>query len=587
MPAAPNQTYLTHAFDQSCGLGGTNSMYSPDILQTPDMDASPISADSMHISDLLGLRTPRGTSLVNPSRQLAPSIMNLTGDQRFSTNVENSVLESSIMSISDKPDRKGYVHERCGHSPKTSDNRSSSRLTLDISRARNPMFNRNNGSPPFSDSSASTGSSGFEIGFFPHNIQTCRSDSPISEASSNNSAESISNHMVSNSPCRCNNVGCDVTKVKLNLLNLQNNSEASSHSTDSGVMNLHFASPTADQQDGSCAWPLTEQGIANVQNLHVIRCMSGMTNAQLMQTYEFISRILQTNDALEMEARCHRTAAGHAEAQFTWCGTLPNRSYMGPYSSKVFLGGLPWDITEEMLICSFRQFGNVKVEWPGKEQAIAQPKGYAYIIFENEMQVKLLLESCREGIDENEGSFYYKIPSRRSRPKEVQVIPWSINDSNYSVKIFQKLEPQKTVFVGALHGMMNAEGLFRVMDDLFGGVLYAGIDTDKNKYPIGSARVTFNNDQSYAKAVGAAFVDIKTSKFTKKVQIDPYLEDSPCSLCSIQVGPYFCRENGCFRYFCTKCWKLHHHSSTRTHKPLMRNSSKHAALTNSIAVSSH
>lgn len=77
-------------------------------------------------------------------------------------------------------------------------------------------------------------------------------------------------------------------------------------------------------------------------------------------------------------------------------------------------------------------------------------------------------------MDENEGSFYYKIPSRRSRPKEVQVIPWSINDSNYSVKTFQKLDPQKTVFVGALHGMMNAEGLFRVMNDLFGGVLYAG-----------------------------------------------------------------------------------------------------------------
>jgi cytoplasmic polyadenylation element-binding protein len=77
-------------------------------------------------------------------------------------------------------------------------------------------------------------------------------------------------------------------------------------------------------------------------------------------------------------------------------------------------------------------------------------------------------------VDENEGSFYYKIPSRRSKPKEVQVIPWSINDSNYSVKTFQKLDPLKTVFVGALHGMMNAEGLFRVMNDLFGGVLYAG-----------------------------------------------------------------------------------------------------------------
>jgi len=213
------------------------------------------------------------------------------------------------------------------------------------------------------------------------------------------------------------------------------------------------------------------------------------------------------------------------------------------------------------------------------------------------LQVKLLLESCREGVDENEGSFYYKIPSRKSKPKEVQVIPWSIDDSNYSVKTFPKLDPLKTVFCGALHGMMNAEGLFRVMDDLFGGVLYAGkspwdldnciqkklescrwevlcttfkmktfvfglgldsvphicrfvwkirtfvshepnvqnifssvpysnrtnlilgIDTDKKKYPIGSGRVTFDNYKSFVKAVTAAFVDVKTPKFNKKVCI--------------------------------------------------------------------
>ncbi|KAK7588069.1 hypothetical protein V9T40_005314 [Parthenolecanium corni] len=97
-------------------------------------------------------------------------------------------------------------------------------------------------------------------------------------------------------------------------------------------------------------------------------------------------------------------------AQFTWSGKLPKRSFKrGPYSSKVFLGGVSWDITEEMLICSFHRFGNVKVELLGKD-SIAQPKGYAYIIFENEMQVKLLLESCREGVDENEDSFYYIIP---------------------------------------------------------------------------------------------------------------------------------------------------------------------------------
>lgn len=41
------------------------------------------------------------------------------------------------------------------------------------------------------------------------------------------------------------------------------------------------------------------------------------------------------------------------------------------------------------------------------------------------------------------------------------------------------------MFVGGLHGLINADALAHIMDDLFGGVVYAGIDTDKYKYPIG------------------------------------------------------------------------------------------------------
>lgn len=49
--------------------------------------------------------------------------------------------------------------------------------------------------------------------------------------------------------------------------------------------------------------------------------------------------------------------------------------------------------------------------------------------------------------------------------------------------------------------------------------LHLGIDTDKYKYPIGSGRVTFDNQRSYLKAVAAAFIEIRTAKFTKKVGI--------------------------------------------------------------------
>jgi hypothetical protein len=39
---------------------------------------------------------------------------------------------------------------------------------------------------------------------------------------------------------------------------------------------------------------------------------------------------------------------------------------------------------------------------------------------------------------------------------QVQVIPWVLVDSNYVCGRYQKLDPSKTVFVGGLHGMLNA-----------------------------------------------------------------------------------------------------------------------------------
>ena len=151
----------------------------------------------------------------------------------------------------------------------------------------------------------------------------------------------------------------------------------------------------------------------------------------------------------------------------------------------------------------FKPFGQIKIEWPGKEQNAAQPKGYVYVIFESEKQVRALLQACniqdnfaptsQNGAfngecDQNNlpifgntnGNYYYKISSKRIKEKEVEVIPWIIGDSNYIKSANQKIESTKTVFVGALHGKLTAEGLARIMNDLFDGVVYAG----KKKRPL-------------------------------------------------------------------------------------------------------
>lgn len=62
-----------------------------------------------------------------------------------------------------------------------------------------------------------------------------------------------------------------------------------------------------------------------------------------------------------------------------------------------------------------------RVEWPGKENQAAQPKGYVYIIFESEKEVRELLRACtiHDGNDANAGNYYYKISSKRIRAKEV------------------------------------------------------------------------------------------------------------------------------------------------------------------------
>ncbi|XP_061705402.1 cytoplasmic polyadenylation element-binding protein 1 [Cydia pomonella] len=262
----------------------------------------------------------------------------------------------------------------------------------------------------------------------------------------------------------------------------------------------------------------------------------------------------------------HGVVSGDGDS-LCWSGTLPPRAADPPggWSPKVFVGGLPWDITEHALLQALRPFAPVRVEWPGRE-AGTPLRGFGYVTFESERRVRALLAASRR--DRND--WYFRIACRKRTTKDAQVIPWAVADSSWVAGGAARLEQSRTVFVGALHGMLSARALAIIMNDLFSGVVYAGIDTDKNKYPIGSGRVSFGNARSYVRAIAAAYVTIRTPKFSKKVQVDPYLEDSMCSMCNLQQGPYFCKEPVCFRYFCRSCWAWQH--AGEEHRPLMRSS---------------
>ena len=63
-----------------------------------------------------------------------------------------------------------------------------------------------------------------------------------------------------------------------------------------------------------------------------------------------------------------------------------------------------------------------------------------------------------------------------------------------------------------------------IMDRLYGGVCYAGIDTDPElKYPKGAGRVAFSNQQSYIAAISARFVQLQHGEIDKRVR--PFFAD--------------------------------------------------------------
>ncbi|MEE6462465.1 hypothetical protein FKM82_001603 [Ascaphus truei] len=246
------------------------------------------------------------------------------------------------------------------------------------------------------------------------------------------------------------------------------------------------------------------------------------------------------------------------------------------FSRKVFVGGLPPDIDEDEITASFRRFGPLVVDWPHKAESKSYfpPKGYAFLLFQEESSVQALIDACIE----EEGKLYLCVSSPTIKDKPVQIRPWNLSDSDFVMDGSQPLDPRKTIFVGGVPRPLRAVELAMIMDRLYGGVCYAGIDTDPElKYPKGAGRVAFSNQQSYIAAISARFVQLQHGDIDKRVEVKPYvLDDQMCdecqgARCSGKFAPFFCANVTCLQYYCEFCWaNIHSRAGREFHKPLVK-----------------
>lgn len=246
------------------------------------------------------------------------------------------------------------------------------------------------------------------------------------------------------------------------------------------------------------------------------------------------------------------------------------------FSRKVFVGGLPPDIDEEEIKASFRRFGPLVVDWPHKAESKSYfpPKGYAFLLFHEESSVQALIDACLQ----EEDKLYLCVSSPTIKDKPVQIRPWRLSDADFVLDSTLTLDPRKTVFVGGVPRPLKASELATIMNNLYGGVCYAGIDTDPElKYPKGAGRVAFSNHQSYIAAISARFVHLHHSEIEKRVEVKPYvLDDQFCdecqgSRCGNKFAPFFCANITCLRYYCESCWSTVHSQLGREfHKPLVK-----------------
>ncbi|MEN2499496.1 MAG: Cpeb2p [Marteilia pararefringens] len=213
------------------------------------------------------------------------------------------------------------------------------------------------------------------------------------------------------------------------------------------------------------------------------------------------------------------------------------------YSRKIFVGGLPSQLSQEDILIVFSIFGPHRVDWPYKKSLLSSipPKGYCFLIFEEEVSIMRLLSKC---VQEKQSYFYF-IPLLDGSMKKVQIRPWLISNriyleqkhhqtlslcySNQHIKSIMSMRPKEIekilnldvksiLFVGGVPRPTTAYDLSIALSKRFGPVGYVALSTDSEyNYPKGSGKVLFLDRNAYQEAYKHRYIFVTHISFINNI----------------------------------------------------------------------
>uniref|UniRef100_A0A0N4UBV6 RRM domain-containing protein n=1 Tax=Dracunculus medinensis TaxID=318479 RepID=A0A0N4UBV6_DRAME len=195
------------------------------------------------------------------------------------------------------------------------------------------------------------------------------------------------------------------------------------------------------------------------------------------------------------------------------------------FSRKVFVGGLPHGVTANTITEFFNQFGTATVDWPHRDQN----KRYAFVVFEKESSVQILIENCTMC----QGKLNIILKNKGKNLKMVQVRPWLLSEQEYRISE-AVINDRYSVFVGGVPRTTSARELAVVIQQTIGNVSSVTLELDSDtQYPKGAARVVFKNRESYLIAIAMRMITI--NKIDQEKEFIPIIFALKCLVCSICV----------------------------------------------------